>query len=228
MCAAGAGRARDRPRWRPRRLARHGSGYPLEPTSGPLPLWLNGQGGESAGGYYRPSADGPVAALFGRFADTAHLLSPHGRQLVEEALAEAVDGLPPAEALDAFYVRRRMGAWAAMGHGCVEPSKGDTVAPLWCGRLLPDQLAAGERDRFAGAVLEVLGPELAARPYADGRVTPERSPRDLSNVVATTRAAVAEQPDHPAWDVLDRDTVEGVLEQGSDALAIWRLATVFV
>jgi hypothetical protein len=206
----------------------HAAGYPLEPLPGPLPLWLNGQGGESAGGYYRPSADGPAAALLSRFADTGHLLSAHGNALVAGAISDAVGGTPPEDALDAFYVRRRMGAWAAMGHGCVEPSKGDTVAPLWCRRLLGDQLAAGERDRFAAGVLDVLAPGLAAVPYADGQVTPQRSPRDLSRVLAAVRGATVAQPEHAAWDVLDREAVDRALGDGADALAIWRLATVFL
>ena len=206
----------------------HAAGYPLAPTSGSLPLWLNGQGGESAGGYYRPSADGPAAALLRRVADTANLLSPSGRAVVEDAIEQAVDGHPSDDALDAFYVERRMAAWAAMGHGCFEPSKGDTVAPLWTRRLLDQQLAAGDHDRFTAGVLGVLAPDLAAVPYADGRVTPQRTPRDLTAVLSATRAAVDAQPEHPAWDVLDRAAVESALTRPDDAHAIWRLATVFL
>ena len=121
-----------------------------------------------------------------------------------------------------------MAAWAAMGHGCVEPSKGDTVAPLWTRRLLDQQLAAGDHDRFTAGVLAVLAPDLAAVPYADGRVTPQRTPRDLTAVLSATRAAVDAQPEHPAWDVLDRAAVESALTRPDDAHAIWRLATVFL
>jgi hypothetical protein len=65
----------------------------------------------------------------------------------------------------------------------------------------------------------VKPPQAAADPFA--RVLPE------------IRDAVLSQPDHPAWEVLDRPRVEALL--GSDAAKLdtmsryyaWRLATVF-
>jgi hypothetical protein len=212
------------------------AGYPLEQSSGPLPLWLNGQGGEIAGGYYRPSADGPVAALSAAFADTGGLLCEAGRELVDRELREAVDGLlaggvASQDVLDVFYVERRMGAWAAAGHGCVEVAKGDTAAPLWSRRLLGEQLAAaaaGGRDRFAEPVLEVLDPELAAMPFASESRAAAGDGPDLSGVVGPVRAAVAAQPSHPAWEVLDRNAVEAALDGDGAWPAVWRLATVFM
>ena len=114
--------------------------------------------------------------------------------------------------------------------GTAASSRRRATRSLRCGPagLLDQQLAAGDHDRFTAGVLEVLAPDLAAVPYADGRVTPQRTPRDLTAVLSATRAAVDAQPEHPAWDVLDRAAVESALTRPDDAHAIWRLATVFL
>jgi hypothetical protein len=215
----------------------HAAGYPFEPTHGELPLWLNGQGGELAGGYYRPAPDNLVGALFAAVADEASLLSARGRELVEGELRAAVDeqldaGVAPRHVGDVFYLERRMGAWAAAGHGCVEVAKGDTTAPLWSRRLLPDQLGAardGGRDHFARATLDALDPELAAMAFSVDRPGfHEPEAYDLTPVLTAVRGAVAAQPDHPAWEVLDRPAVERTLADGAAWARIWRLATVFM
>ncbi|MCW2967933.1 MAG: hypothetical protein JWM71_1705, partial [Solirubrobacteraceae bacterium] len=55
----------------------------------------------------------------------------------------------------------------------------------------------------------------------------------LDRVLAELRETVASQPDHPAWEVLDRARVDELLGRPAarlDAMSrayVWRIATVF-
>jgi hypothetical protein len=75
--------------------------------------------------------------------------------------------------------------------------------------------------------------EAARRVRARGRGAAPAHDDPFARVLPEIRAAVLAQPDHPAWQVLDRGRVESLL--GRDAAALdtmsryyaWRLATVF-
>lgn len=166
------------------------AGFPLGPRSGPLVLWHSGQGGEIARGYYGLFAGGGrenlverlYASFVGRRTGRAELLGADGRALVEAELARFVDAqvgadVPLEDVPDMFYLQRRMATWAAPTHGCVEWVK-DTTSPLWCARLLPDELGwpAAERARelFHLSVLRELRPDLVDAPFEGGRPWPAR------------------------------------------------------
>lgn len=226
----------------------HAAGYPLGPSTGALALWLNGQGGEIAGGYYGTAAglerDDLLATLLRNFAGATELLSARGRELVHRELGCAIDeqlqaGVAPGDVLDVFYLVRRMGCWAAAGHGCVEYAKGDTTAPLWSRRLLADQLGAPRdrrsRDRFYRATLHALDPQLSQAPFAHDTTAPAvPGAPDIGAVVARVREAIAAQGAHQAWEVLDRRCVAALLQRDAGSLGdaerrhVWRLATVFL
>jgi hypothetical protein len=158
-------------------------GFPMGPRGGPLPVWLSGQGGEVARGYYGMgpgNADDLVAVLYRRFVGRrpgrVEPLSEAGRRLLEGQLTAWVReqlgaGIDPVDVPDVFYLLKRMGTWAGPTHGAVEFVR-DTASPLWSWRMLPFELglAAGERARehFHLRLLRELAPELVAIPFADG------------------------------------------------------------
>ncbi len=238
------------------------AGFPFGPRPGPLPLWHSGQGGEVARAYYGTGAgldrDGLVDRLYARFTGRrpgrAEVLGEAGRQIVLDQIAAFVDdslaaGIEPVDVPDHFYLSRRMGTWAGPTHGAVEYVR-DTTSPLWSERLLPDLLglpaADRERELFHARVLERLAPKLLAVPYEDAaasftrkvraelrrRLRPPRvDPFDAT--LREIRELVDAQPEHPAWQVLDRARVEQLLSRKAGALDTmsryyaWRLATVF-
>lgn len=219
------------------------AGY-FTPADGAMRLLLNGQGGEIARAYYGSGGlldrDGLVRALFDRVATSSDLLTPWGRQLVERDVGLAVDtalasGVSEHDIPDAFYLEHRMAGWAATGHHCVEYAKGDGICPLWSRRLLPQQLGASiedrARERFPQATLEALSPRLASIPYPQETPPPRGSTR-LAIVHEHVRGALAAQPSLPAWEVLDRPSVERLLASEPGSLdadgrrRVWRLATV--
>jgi hypothetical protein len=202
-----------------------------------------------------------LARLFlGRRPGRADLLSDEGRELVQREIGSWVGeqleaGLTPVDVPDAFYVQRRMGTWAGVTHGAVEYVR-DTTSPLWSARLLPDLvgLPAAERARhaFHDRVLERLAPELASVSFEGGahtgrlrrrtrqvarvvrrRLGPRPAGDPFRSILPEVREAVLEQPDHPAWPLLDRGRVESLLGGEPAALDtmsryyVWRLATVF-
>jgi hypothetical protein len=218
------------------------AGFPHGPRPGPLPLWHSGQGGEIARSYY--GAGGGADLLYRRFVGRrpgrAEILNAEGQRLVRAQIgAFAAEHSGAADLPDLFYLHRRMGTWAGPTHGAVEFVR-ETTSPLWSRRLLPD-LWAG-RGRFHDAVLERLAPQLAAVPY-------ERPPTLSRKVIAALgrrltsskagepfgeiREAVLAQPQHVAWQVLDRARVEELLAaepRKLDTMSryyVWRLATVF-
>ena len=158
-------------------------GFPMGPHAEPLQIWLSGQGGEVARGYYgmgEGAAGDLVALLYRRFVGRRpgrmEPLSESGRRLVEDQLAAWVGeqlaaGIQPVDVPDVFYLLKRMGTWAGPTHGAVEFAR-DTASPLWSTRMLPSELglAAGERARehFHLRVLRELAPDLVAVPFADG------------------------------------------------------------
>ena len=215
----------------------------------------------SGDGLDRDALTERLTRLFlGRRPGRSDVLSDHGRELVQEEIGswvgEQLDaGLAPVDVPDAFYVQRRMGTWAGATHGAVEYVR-DTTSPLWSARLLPDLvgLPAAERARhaFHERVLERLAPELADIGFEHSRGAGRlrrrtrqvaglvrrrlgaRSAGDsLRSILPEVRDTVLEQPDHPAWPLLDRGRVESLL--GSEPAALdtmsryyaWRLATVF-
>ena len=119
----------------------HAAGY-FSAREGPLPLWVNGQGGEIARAYYSSrdggNRDGVLGGLVARVAGGARLLNKHARALVQVELGRAVDeamaaGVAARDVPDVFYLRHRMAGWAAIGHGCVS-TKGDNscgAIPHW-------------------------------------------------------------------------------------------------
>lgn len=158
-------------------------GFPMGPRGEPLQIWLSGQGGEVARGYYgmgEGDADDLVALLYRRFVGRrpgrVEPLSDAGRRLVEGRLAAWVGdqlaaGVHPVDVPDVFYLLKRMGTWAGPTHGAVEFVR-DTASPLWSTRMLPSELglAAGERARehFHLRILRELAPDLVGVPFADG------------------------------------------------------------
>jgi hypothetical protein len=237
------------------------AGFPFGPRPGPLPLWHSGQGGEIARAYYGAGAgldrDGLVERLYSRFTGRrpgrAEILGDAGREIVRDQIAGFVDdalaaGIEPIDVPDHFYLWRRMGTWAGPTHGAVEYVR-DTTSPLWSERLLPDLLglaaADREREEFHRRVLERLAPQLAQVPYEGsvtfaGKVRRElrrrlRPPRDdaFATTLSEIRELVNAQPEHPAWQMLDRTRVEQLLASTPGALDTmsryyaWRLATVF-
>ncbi|MGH2991965.1 MAG: hypothetical protein ACRDL1_00305 [Solirubrobacterales bacterium] len=220
-------------------------GYFSVPVSA-LPLLFNGQGGEIARAYYG-NGDGLtredlVSELFRAIARSGEILAASGRALVERVLARAVDeaiasGVARKDVPDVFYLARRMGSWAATGHGCVEYVKGDTICPLWSRRLLDQQLGLSLRERARGrfphAALEALAPELARIPYAEP-APHATQPDGFAAVHEKVREAVAAQVAHPAWEVLERPYVRELLARDPRALDaqqrrhVWRLGTVFM
>lgn len=207
------------------------AGFPLGPDPAgpaPLPLWHTGQGGEIARRYYGGAdADGLVRRFLGRRPGRAGILSEAGEALVREqvgdwARAQRAAGAHPDDLGDLFYLHQRMARWAAPTHAAVEPVR-DSTSPLWSAELLGDLLglpaAARAREEFHLRVLEVLAPELAGLPFADGRGWPSRKgalgrraarARRLGEKLRgelRRRAAALAAPDAPApaaGDPLDR------------------------
>jgi hypothetical protein len=231
-------------------------GFPMGPRPEPLEVWLSGQGGEVARGYYgmgEGDAGDLVALLYRRFVGRrpgrVEPLSETGRRLVEGQLAAWVAeqlsaGVQPVDLPDVFYLLKRMGTWAGPTHGAVEFVR-DTASPLWSTRILPCELglAAGERARehFHLRVLRELAPDLVAVPFADGFSWTRRpavgvrdAPDPFARVQRLVREAASARSGHPAWEVLDRPRVESLLTRPPGALDtmsryyVWRLATVLL
>jgi len=218
----------------------------------------------AAAGRDRDAVVAGLERLFcGRRPGRSEPLSAEGRERVRAGIAGWVAGrLAGGAALedlpDLFYVDERMGSWAGPTHGAVEWVR-DTTSPLWGARLLPHLLGASvaerEAEAFHAAVLRELAPELAEVPYAGGskgglrhrarraveearrRVAPaggEPGSDPFDGVLDAVRGAVAAQPDHVAWQVLDRERVDGLLARGAADLDdmsrhyVWRIATVFL
>jgi hypothetical protein len=217
------------------------AGFPHGPRPGPLPLWHSGQGGEIARLYYGASGDADLLyrRFVGRRPGRAEILNADGRRLVRaqiDAFAEEHSGA--ADMPDLFYLHRRMGTWAGPTHGAVEFVR-DTTSPLWSRRLLPD-LWAG-RGRFHREVLERLAPRLVQVPYERAPSLPRKVMAALKHrlggadsfarILPEIREGVLAQPQHVAWEVLNRDRVEHLLASAPpDTMSryyVWRLATVF-
>ena len=141
------------------------------------------------------------------------------------------------------------GTWAAPTHGAVEYVR-DSTSPRWSAQLLPDLLglsaAEREQEQFHARVLERLAPKLLAVPDEGAgasfaqkvraelrrRLKPAKDD-PFDTTLSEIRELVSSQPDHPAWQVLDRPRVEQLLASEAGALDTmsryyaWRLATVF-
>jgi hypothetical protein len=233
------------------------AGFPFGSRPGPLPLWHSGQGGEIARTYYGDASErGALYVSFvARRPGRREILNRDGMRLVRKQLdafweEQLAAGIDERELTDMFYLHRRMGTWAGPTHGAVEYVR-DTTSPLWSRRLLPNLLglprSARAKEEFHRAVLERLAPQLLevpfekqrsmARKIADElgrRIRPRPSPGDpFARVLPEIRDAVLSQPDHPAWEVLDRPEVESLLARNPAVLDTmsryyaWRLATVF-
>lgn len=221
------------------------AGYPLEQSSGPLPLWLGGQGGEIARRNYGETtagdAGGLCAELTQRTLNSAPVLNERGESLVrgriEALIGEQLDAGAAAEDVpDLFYLYGRMAGWAAVGFGAVEYAKGDSVSPLWSRGMLPHQLGPSVAERAAGTfpdeVLQVLSPELAGRPYV-AALPGASEPSNLERLRSAADRAVSGGPAHAAWCVLDRERVDALLAGDPagygdrEERALWRLTSVF-
>jgi hypothetical protein len=105
--------------------------------------------------------------------------------------------------------------------------------PFGDGRPWPArQSAAGLRARKAGTLARKVRGELGRRTHAT-RGAGSSAPDPFAPTLGGIRHLVVSQPEHPAWELLDRRRVHDLL--GSDAAALdtmsryyaWRLATVF-
>lgn len=220
------------------------AGYPLAQSEGPLPLWLGGQGGEIARRYYGRAGGDGVDELSGALARRAlkfgRVLNEDGESLVVAMIRASVSeqvaaGVAADRVPELFYLLNRMASWAGTGFGSVEYGKGDPLSPLWCRGLLPHQLeaTADGPETFHTQTLGSLSPELAGLPYTE--YVPRRGDSPAFAAVCELVAdAVAGQPSHPAWQVLDRRSVEELVasepaEFGTrEVCNVWRLATVFM
>jgi hypothetical protein len=222
------------------------AGFPFGPRPDPLPLWHSGQGGEIARAYYGTGgdADSLYRAFVGRRPGRTEILGADGERLVRAQIDAFAEEAGPDRLPDLFYLHRRMGTWAGPTHGAVEFVR-DTTSPLWSRRLLPDLLGAG--GEFHRQVLERLAPQLLDIPFESTRSLPRKVAAELrrrvrpapapddpfARILPEIRDAVLSQPDHPAWQVLDRPRVESLLASRAAALDTmsryyaWRLATVF-
>jgi hypothetical protein len=216
------------------------AGFPFGSRPGPLPLWHSGQGGEIARAYYGKSgdADDLYRRFVGRRTGRAEILNAEGERLVRAHIDAFADLYGGPDLPDLFYLHRRMGTWAGPTHGAVEFVR-DTTSPLWSRRLLPD-LWAG-RGRFHREVLERLVPQLLEVPYERPPSLPRKVTAALkrrlggvdsfARILPEIREAVLAQPQHVAWQVLDRARVEQLLASPPpDTMSryyVWRLATVF-
>jgi hypothetical protein len=212
------------------------AGFPHGPRPGPLPLWHSGQGGEIARSYY--GSDHLYQRFVGRRPGRAEILNEQGERLVRGQIDAFAAEHGPADLPDLFYLHRRMGTWAGPTHGAVEFVR-DTTSPLWSRRLLPD-LWAG-RGRFHDEVLERLAPQLKQVPYERTPSLPRKvvtavkrrigGDDAFARILPEIREAVLAQPQHVAWEVLDRGRVEQLLASAPpDTMSryyVWRLATVF-
>nr|MDQ6915640.1 hypothetical protein [Actinomycetota bacterium] len=225
----------------------HASGYRIDPSAGALPLWLNGQGGEIARARYGNANGKPrddlVPMLLAGVAGPARLLANPGRERLEREVRGAVEealaaGVAPRDVPDVFYLLRRMSGWAAIGLGCGEYAKGDTIAPLWTRRLLDHELGLPlderAREGFPTATLAALSPTLARLPFGEYVRLLRPDSAQFAPVHAQVRDAVAAKAAHPAWEVLERSYVEEILGREPRSLEehehrdVWRLATVFL
>jgi hypothetical protein len=233
------------------------AGFPFGPRPGPLPLWHSGQGGEIARTYYGDASErGALYATFvARRPGRREILNRDGMRLVRKQLDAFLEeqiaaGIEEGDLSDMFYLHRRMGTWAGPTHGAVEYVR-DSTSPLWSRRLLPQLLGlprrARAREEFHRQVLERLAPQLLEVPFEKQRsmarkiaeelrrrIRPPAAPDDpFARVLPEIRDAVLSQPDHRAWDVLDRPEVESLLARNPAVLDtmsryyVWRLATVF-
>jgi hypothetical protein len=217
------------------------AGFPHGARPGRLPLWHSGQGGEIARSYYGETGDADLLyrRFVGRRPGRAEILNADGERLVRAQIDAFADEHGGADLPDLFYLHRRMGTWAGPTHGAVEFVR-DTTSPLWSRRLLPE-LWAG-RGRFHQEVLGRLAPRLAAVPYERPPTLPRKVIAALRRRLASPRSgdpfpeireAVLAQPQHLAWQVLDRGRVEQLLAADPAKLDtmsryyVWRLATVF-
>jgi hypothetical protein len=222
------------------------AGYPIAQSTGPLPLWLGGQGGEIARAHLG-SGDGmaPEALaphLFRAVAGSAELLSATARERLEREVRKDIDdqlgaGVAPVDIPDLFFLFR-MSPRSAVAFGCVEYGKGDSITPLWSRRLLRHQLGAQPaeraRERFHAVTLEALSPPLAHPPFVDYVPPFRRGSEEFVPVFELAREAVWAQESHPAWEVLEPRYVEQLLALDPTSLEereqrhVWRLASVFM
>jgi hypothetical protein len=189
--------------------------------------------------------------------DGAQLLREELADFVDEVSAA---GAAREDVPDLFYLLRRMSTWAGPSHGCVEFVR-DTTSPLWNRQMLRHELGLPgherAREEFHRRVLLELDRRLAEIPYespsrasrartvarkavaelrrrrAARRPQPAGAADPFARILPEIREVVLSQPDHPAWPLLDRARVEGLLSAEPASLDTmsryyaWRLATVF-
>lgn len=152
---------------------------PVPEGDQPLPLYLNGQGGELARCYYgTPGLDDGEAAAGYLYHHMVHrwpapILNREGEDLVRQWLRrwthDQVDcGANLDDLLDLFYLLERMANWAGPSLGVAEYAE-DIVSPLWSCRFLPHMFALPRSDRaserFHHDVLSCLAPHLLSIPF---------------------------------------------------------------
>lgn len=193
---------------------RDGSGFPVAPDDGALPVWLSGQGGEIARGYYGRGR-GPEAAVLAVLAARLSGWRPWLRPPLTAAAARRIGailrrwsrewrrrGATPADLPYLAYLDLRMGFWAAAGHGAVEWTR-DTASPLWSWKLMPALLGGSDAEReaetFHRRMVALLAPELAPVPFDDGRTWPDvvAPGRPRPSAPPAPPAAEATVPDRP-------------------------------
>jgi asparagine synthetase B (glutamine-hydrolysing) len=193
---------------------RDGSGFPVAPEDGPLPVWLSGQGGEIARGYYGRGR-GPEAAVLAVLAARLSGWRPWLRPPLTLAAERRIGGIlrhwsrewrrrgaTPADLPYLAYLDLRMGFWAAAGHGAVEWTR-DTASPLWSWKLMPALLGGSDAERadetFHRRMVALLAPQLVPVPFDDGHRWPDVAEPDRPRPAAPLPPAAEEPtvPDRP-------------------------------
>ncbi|MFV2013630.1 hypothetical protein, partial [Micromonospora sp. LOL_027] len=184
-------------------------------------------------------------------ADALALLREWTRRFVETEVDDgvALDDIPEVLHLE------RMSNW----HGpnlANRAHREDAVSMYLSPRLWPHMIGGGGdggryTERFRNELLAALGPDLAALPYEAGQqtwlydsavartLTAERRRahaipvEPIGTVLEAARTAVHNQPEHPAWNLIDRKRVSELLRntpdqfRGIERYQLWTLTTMF-
>jgi hypothetical protein len=197
-----------------------------------------------------PRSPAPIVNEYGRT-----LLHDWMRSFVVRSVDEGVD---VEDVPDAFYVHM-MSMWHGTNTTNFEYGE-DAVSPFMSRRFWPFMLGQSRADRQSERLhrelMRKLGHDLLVVPFgASWPLTSAPTSRSqelrrrvrrlasalrlavggdpLEAVQTATRHAVARQPDHEAWEVLDRNRVETLLRSSIWRMdrpskhQLWRLATIF-
>lgn len=229
----------------------------------PLPLNFSGTGGEVGRGTFYAYGDGAsLDATAEALLRTDVPVSPTPlvndtglellRQWARDFVARHADeGVALRDIPDIAFINR-LGTWFGAKSPVFDYLE-DPVAPLVSHVLWPHMLGQRLDDRraqrFHRELTRLLADDLRAIPFDAVNMAHASKAESAVHVVASqepveddgfaaiqaaTRAAVRGQPDHEAWELLDRARVDTVLTAPPQAFddyhsraQLWRLATVF-